>query len=831
MKRLRLCVCVLTCCLATYAAPVSGSNPPGPHNQHGNEPVWEHNLFSAGYDPISFNGGTVSAIILEDGTERKITPQGEPQVEMTERPTPLGPAVQRTYSWTTVQGYRLEYRITRIGNDAFTLSAALTNGSLNPIRLERFWLLKTPENGMTVTGEPSDWMLSSTDPEARRWGTLDRRLPTERELLQEGAFCRNYLISGGDETKINDPAWRGFGDNMSLYHRSGRGVTFAAVDTVADVNFDIRVEGTQMRLDIWCDMTGVLVESGETRPSDEVLVAIRPWGAAMQARSRWIADVAGVRNTKKPVFGWCSWYRSKTDVTAEEVCSLADYVGKNRDRIPMEVVQIDEGWHRSRYDWRENGKFSMGMDSIARCIRKAGMVPGVWLCPVNPEVMPFEAGSPRRVFPAEWYINYGTGEPSMTRLDPTQPEARAHMRKVLQTLYDQGYRYFKLDFSYIPNDSRSFYNPKVTRLQAQRALFRLYREAIGEESYLMACCYQQRTIVPYADANRIGTDCCAEEGFCRPLASDGLPGNLWSPYFPILSMASSCYENGILGNSDPDVTYLAYTHKTKPAQLLTFHSFIGTLGGAVLTSDLLYLPEFDQPQNIRLFEILNPSAREKGVSFSGGFDPYGREFGCVVERSYGNSVNLLLWNPEHKQAADLTMTHVPLEKIGKRFHVWSLWDEAYLGIHGNDFHVPQVAPYEHKLLRLTALSEGPSLIGSNLYISMGATEVLSFERQQDKLQITLDPDAGARNGKLFIYSEEPLSQAVSTNSDVFVCKQQGTDHVYVVTLTDRVRERPETVTLRIGAGEAPGQQTVLKDKARAAKWDKASFSQGWLTAW
>ena len=89
------------------------------------------------------------------------------------------------------------------------------------------------------------------------------------------------------------------------------------------------------------------------------------------------------------------------------------------------------------------------------------------------------------------------------------------------------------------------------------------------------------------------------------------------------------------------------------------------------------------------------------------------------------------------------MTHVPLEKIGKRFHVWSLWDEAYLGIHGNDFHVPQVAPYEHKLLRLTALSEGPSLIGSNLHISMGATEVLSLERQQDKLQINLDPDAGA----------------------------------------------------------------------------------------
>ncbi|MFR4025642.1 MAG: hypothetical protein ACLTZY_07990 [Alistipes indistinctus] len=154
--------------------------------------------------------------------------------------------------------------ITRIGNDACTLSAALTNGSLNPIRLERFWLLKTPENGMTVTGEPSDWMLSSTDPEARRWGTLDRRLPTERELLQEGAFCRNCLISGGDETKINDPAWRGFGDNMSLYHpfRAGGNVRRRRYPSRTSTFGYPGWRARMMRLDIWCDAAGVLVESG-----------------------------------------------------------------------------------------------------------------------------------------------------------------------------------------------------------------------------------------------------------------------------------------------------------------------------------------------------------------------------------------------------------------------------------------------------------------------------------------------------------------------------------------------------------------------------------------
>ncbi|MFQ8806253.1 MAG: hypothetical protein ACLR8Y_15685 [Alistipes indistinctus] len=205
---------------------------------------------------------------------------------------------------------------------------------------------------------------------------------------------------------------------------------------------------------------------------------------------------------------------------------------KNRDRIPMEVVQIDEGWHRSRYDWRENGKFSMGMDSIARCIRKAGMVPGVWLCPVNPEVMPFEAGSPRRVFPAEWYINYGTGEPSMTRLDPTQPEARAHMRKVLQTLYDQGYRYFKLDFSYIPNDSRSFYNPKVTRLQAQRALFRLYSRSDrrGElpDGMLLPAAHDRPVCRRQPHRNRL----LCGRGFLPPAGKRRAAGQLMESLFP-----------------------------------------------------------------------------------------------------------------------------------------------------------------------------------------------------------------------------------------------------------------------------------------------------------
>lgn len=56
--------------------------------------------------------------------------------------------------------------------------------------------------------------------------------------------------------------------------------------------------------------------------------------------------------------------------------------------------------------------------------------------------------------------------------------------------------------------------------------------------------------------------------------------------------------------------------------------------------------------------------------------------------------------------ADLTMRHVPVDTLGGRFHVWSFWDERYEGVQDGSYTVRDVAPFEHKLLRLTALSDG-----------------------------------------------------------------------------------------------------------------------------
>lgn len=104
------------------------------------------------------------------------------------------------------------------------------------------------------------------------------------------------------------------------------------------------------------------------------------------------------------------------------------------------------------------------------------------------------------------------------------------------------------------------FNPKMTRLQAQRELFRLYREAIGPESYLMACNPDQRLLrgLCRREPYRSGLSAIFD-GFTQKWASDDMPTNAWGLYYPIMAMAGRGYQNRITTMGDPDVTYLGQT--------------------------------------------------------------------------------------------------------------------------------------------------------------------------------------------------------------------------------------------------------------------------------
>ncbi len=769
-------------------------------------------------------------LLIGGGQPLTLYPSGPPNIKITTRQTPTGIGIETSYNWVDTRGYQYSWLITKIGDNILSFRANFVNGSLEPVFLQKFELLSTPDNDFSVEGNASEWMLSSTNVESRRWGTMDKEIPSESELQAEEANLSRYLILSGDSTKFTNRAWRGFYDDLSLYKEPGKsGITFAAVDSISDIYYNIKVTQTKMKLEVWGDMSEILVEPGESRTSDEILLLFSPWDEAQSTKNKWIADISNAKVTKKPIFGWCSWYRVGNKVTQDDILDIASYTRKNRTKIPFDVIQIDDGWQVGKFNWTENEKFNRGFEELVDSVKDAGAVAGIWLSPDKVDPVIAETKQTSRPFPKQWYTEYRLGKSSMDRLDPTHPEVRKFIYNSLQNCYNLGFRYFKLDFSEIPYYTRRFYNPKLTRFQAQRELFRIFRGAVGNESYLLACGSSNlRSKVPYVDAVRIGTDTAADDGFVRDLASDGQPRLIYGFWYPIVSIVNQSFENGILSNGDPDVTDTGQVRKCRPAQLQTFHSFVGIYGGAAMVSDRLFENKFDNQDYRRMLEILYPVSKEKGHPFAGGWDMYGKEFGYIAKTQYGNFVNLILWNPEHQGTANLTMKNVPISELGHKFHAWSFWEEKYIGIIDNNYVATQIPFYEHQLLKLTPLASHPVLIGSNLHISMGTTEVQNISYTNSQVVIEMKSNAGSRDGRLYFYSEKQLSNVKSTNSDSFIIRQNK--NIYVLILTGRIRDKKELITIEIG-----GKTPVLQEKELCGslleKYYQSSFTPAWKGSW
>jgi hypothetical protein len=100
----------------------------------------------------------------------------------------------------------------------------------------------------------------------------------------------------------------------------------------------------------------------------------------------------------------------------------------------------------------------------------------------------------------------------------------------------------------------------------------------------------------------------------------------------------------------------------------------------------------------------------------------GSEFGYQVNRPFGKWTNVIVWNPMHKQAKDLSIKETP-----DSWHGIFMFGHSGMrltkALKTKHYLLKNIGPYECGLLRLTALSSRPVIIGSNLHIGMGTVEV------------------------------------------------------------------------------------------------------------
>jgi hypothetical protein len=154
---------------------------------------------------------------------------------------------------------------------------------------------------------------------------------------------------------------------------------------------------------------------------------------------------------------------------------------------------------------------------------------------------------------------------------------------------------------------------------------------------------------------------------------------------------------------------------------------------------------------------------------------------------------VLLYNPD-EGAADVSLDFPGISALGEKFHAWSFWDGKYLGVIDRSYVAQQLPSHSCVLLRLTAVENGPTLVGSDLHISMGASEVDSMRKTDDSLIIDLN-SGGATNGSLYVVSEMPLSiESFVGMDEASICQEENL--LWRISLNGRKRDIEQNLVLK-----------------------------------
>jgi alpha-galactosidase len=258
--------------------------------------------------------------------------------------------------------------------------------------------------------------------------------------------------------------------------------------------------------------------------------------------------------------GWCSWSYYFKRVTEADVVENAE-AAKRLD-LPIEIVQIDDGYEPAIGDWLDVDPRFGSLRGVAQAIRSASMAPGVWIAPfmVDPrsKLASLHPGwlAPDATAGEHWGVE-------MRILDVTNSDAAAYLRQVFRTFSDWGFEFFKLDF---------LYALAMLGIDAYREGMTLIREAVGHEAILLIGGAPLLPSIGLCDAMRVGPDVLPEEPDPQ-LDVERLRG--------ITGLRR--WMNGRLWTNDPDHLIA----RAGIADRQTWAAYVGSYGGVTFSGDRL----------------------------------------------------------------------------------------------------------------------------------------------------------------------------------------------------------------------------------------------------
>jgi alpha-galactosidase len=453
-------------------------------------------------------------------------------------------------------------------------------------------------------------------------------------------------------------------------------------------------------------------------------------------------------DTAIPV-GWCSWYQFFERVTAEDVRRNLQSAVDLRRQLPLEVVQIDDGFEARVGDWFDfRPTFPKGVAPLAAEIRQAGFTPGLWLAPfiVDPR-------SRLAHEHPEWILHGRFGRPAnagfnswgamATALDLTRPGALDYACQVVdRAAHDWGYPYLKLDFLYAGALPGRRFDPTLTRAQVLRHGLQALRQAAGEETTLLGCGCPLGPAIGLLNPMRIGPD----------VSEDWDPVYMGRRFFikqePDYPSTRNAIHNTLTRAplhrrwwiNDPDPLLLRDNTRLSLAELQSLATVIAMTGGSCLLSDdLPGLP----PDRLRIAQALLPVIGLRPIIPDWFDSATPARLRLDLENTSGKWHLLALFNWQD-QPSDLTMRLADYGLEAKA-PAWGheFWSATTHYVKEDTLTFRQVAPHGVRLLAVRPYEAGiPQYLGSNLHVSQGL-EVTQWHPEANRVSFRLErPGAG-----------------------------------------------------------------------------------------
>jgi alpha-galactosidase len=423
--------------------------------------------------------------------------------------------------------------------------------------------------------------------------------------------------------------------------------------------------------------------------------------------------------------GWCSWYHAFEGVTQDHLRQNVDWVKQFRDELPLELIQLDDGFEQKVGDWFEfKDSFPGGLEGVSETISQSGNVPGLWLSPF----VASRNSTIARDHP-DWILRNRFGIPVNPGflwnsfpavLDITRSEVQDYIAEVIKKCVDDlGYKYLKLDFLYAGALDGKRSDPDITRAQALKNTFSIIREAAGLDTKILGCGCPIGSGIGIFDYMRINPDVAPH--WLPQYAGinvifnreEGLPGAKNA----LLTAINRSFMHNKWWINDPDCLLIRDTETELTVdEVQTLATVIALSAGSIIVSD--HMPALSS-ERVDWFAKMLPPLPQAAQILDWFDTPTPSRMMIPLKNELGvwHLLGLINWGSE---PSDMV---IDLEKTtglyGGSFHMIDFWNEVYTYIDGSTLHFSQIPPHGIRFVSLRKVIDGPQWVGSTLHTSQG----------------------------------------------------------------------------------------------------------------